>query len=228
MSSGPCLCSCEGNGRGHRCRSPVDDTEEPSEPGGRTSYEKFTYSLDSALHRLQQTYSPPKRTPQYTLFLRGCLEFEPVTSPGFWSQSSSGVSTPGETTASSVSESQTPEEQQSPKLHPRIADSGTLEELDPDVAVASIEDDMAWNKSSGLHDLFQRNTRLSTPTATERIRTRSGSRRRQGSRSPSTVHPGCVSAPGSSGRVTRVRRQPRRSFTADSYRKQPSYIAVAH
>ena len=247
MSSGPCLCSCSGTGRGHRCRSPVDDAEEDDVPGKgwsnrKTSYERFTETLDSALLRLQQTASPPRRTPQYTLFLRGCLEFEPVSTPGFLSQSSSGFSTPSDTTATSLSESQTPEEADPAFYHPRIADSLTLQEHasdtalehNPDAVVTSIEDRKPEEMHSGLHDLFVRSAVLSTPstasksvTTTERIRSTSGSRQRKGSRSPRPSLQSCMSAPGASDRMSRVQKRQRRPIM-DLHRRQSDYIVVAH
>ena len=232
MSSGPCLCSCAWNGRGHRCRSPVDEAEDPDKSGiGRTdrktSYERFTESLDSALHRLQQTASPPRRTPQYALFLRGCREFEPVITPGFWSQSSSGLSTPSDTTATSLSESQTPEESDLACYHPRIADTSTPKEYDRDAVVASIEDNKAVHKTSGLHHLFVRSTVLSTPTTTERIRSTSGSRQRKGSRSPRPSQQSCNSSSGALERISRVQKNQRKTFIP-VHRRQTDYIAVAH
>ena len=232
MSTGPCLCSCGESGRGHRCRSPVDDPEDDDIPGRgtsdrKTSYERFTLSLDSALHRLQQTASPPRRTPQYTLFLRGCLEFEPAATPGFWSQSSSGLSTPSDTTATSLSESHTPDETDLAFYHPRIADSSTLQEYDPDTVVVSVEDHKAMNKTSDLHHLFVKNAVLSTPTTTERIRSTSGSRQRKGSRSPRPAQQSCTSTPGAlDGRISRV--QKRQRPIIDIHRRQSDYIAVAH
>ena len=232
MSSGPCLCSCAWNSRGHRCRSPVDDAEDDDIPGiGRTdrktSYEQFTESLDSALLRLQQTASPPRRTPQYALFLRGCREFEPVTTPGFWSQSSSGLSTPSDTTATSLSESQTPEESDLACYHPRIADTSTPKEYDHEAVVASIEDDKVAHKTSGLHHLFVRSTVLSTPTTTEKIRSASSSRQRKGSRSPRQAQQSCTSSPGAMDRISRVQKSQRQPFIP-VHRRQTDYIVVAH
>lgn len=232
MSSGLCLCSCAWNGRGHRCRSPVDDAEDDDIPAiartdRKTSYERFTESLDSALLRLQQNASPPRRTPQYALFLRGCREFEPVTTPGFWSQSSSGLSTPSDTTATSLSESQTPEESELACYHPRIADTCTLKDYDHDAVVASIEDDKAAHKTCGLHHLFIKSTVLSTPTTTERIRSTSASRRRKGSRSPRQAQQSCSSSPGALDRISRVQKNQRQNFFP-VHRRQADYIAVAH
>ena len=233
MSSGPCLCSCSGTGRGHRCRSPVDDAEEDDVPGKgwsnrKTSYERFTETLDSALLRLQQTASPPRRTPQYTLYVRGCLEFEPAATPGFLSQSSSGLSTPSDTSATSLSESQTPEESGSAVYHPRIADSGTLQEYDPDTVVASVEDDKAMHKTSGLHHLFTRSAVLSTPTTTtERLRSTSAPRQRKGSRSPKPVLQSCASASGASEGLSRVQKKRSRPIV-DIHRRGSDFLAVAH
>lgn len=159
MEGSPCLCSCGGSGRAHRCRSLVPDgsDDDGGGGGGRSggdiatdtvdgmSYHRFTETLDGALRRLQKTASPPRRADNYSLFLRGCLEFEPPADPAFWSSSSSAASTPSQSsasTASVVSESRTPEEADDSALSQlRIADAAFPKPMFDDLGNAYDFDD---------------------------------------------------------------------------------------
>ncbi len=162
MFVAPCLCGCGGNGHGHRCRTPLESCSTPEPPDRRDWYDAFTDRLDSELHRLSITRSPPRRTSEYALFVRGCLEFEQPTPSGYCDYTPSQAS-PVSTAESGSLRLLTPDEDQHGEFNPIIASSASPQDY---MEIASAHHDISQAKSTHIPDLYKMNSAATSSAIT--------------------------------------------------------------